>query len=251
MVKKILVANWKMFPETAREAIDIFRAIKKTAITAKNVETIICAPTVFLEKLSEEVTERIAIGAQDVFYEESGSQTGEISPLMLRDIGVRHAIIGHSSRRKIGETDDDVAKKVLICIKNSIIPIVCIGELSREKNNYINFVGNQIKESIKLIPPEAIPQIIFTYEPVWGISDGSFHAATARDAYEMKLFIRKVLSDVAGDYAKKVKILYGGSANSENTKELLEQGQVDGLLVGAASRDPQAFGDMIHIVNSI
>lgn len=250
--KPLIVANWKMNPETAKQAVKNFQEIKKIAITNKNVETVICAAFPHLGLLSGEVTERMQLGAQDVFYEDAGLYTGAVSPLMLRDLKTTYVIIGHSSRRALGETDQDVAKKVMMCIKHSLTPIICVGEKSRDNDDYSNFVADQIKQAVSLIPVEAVPQIVLTYEPVWAISsEKKYHSATPQDAKEMGLFCRKTLTDIAGDYANNVRVIYGGSANPDNTAEFLTTGGAEGLLVGNASLDPKTFGEMIEIANNL
>lgn len=245
--KPLIIANWKMNPQTTKEAIKNFQEITKIANSNKKVETVICLPSIYLSLFKNESL----LGAQDMFYEEGGAFTGEISPLMLRDLGVNYVIIGHSERRALGETDQDVAKKVVVAIKNGLIPIVCVGESSRDSDDYSNFVASQVKKAISLIPVEAVPQIIFAYEPIWAIGSGAKRPATPDEAKEMKLFIRKTIIDIAGDYAHKVRVLYGGSTNPENTESFLVQGEADGLLVGGASLDPVKFGEMIVIANTI
>lgn len=249
--KPLIIANWKMNPQTAKEAIKNFQEIKSIATKNKNVETIVCPPYVYLESLSSESNSSLQIGAQNMFFEESGAYTGEVSPLMLRDLKVGYVILGHSERRAMGETDQDVAKKVVTCIKNSLTPIVCVGESSRDADDYSNFIGNQIKQAVTLIPPEAMPQVVFAYEPIWAIGKDAPRPATAEEAKEMKLFIRKTLADIAGDYANSIRIMYGGSTKPENIQEFLVAGEADGLLVGGASLDPKTFGEMITIANNL
>lgn len=251
-MKPLIIANWKMNPATAKEAVKNFQAIKKTAQSHKKVETVVCAAGVHLGLLASEATDYMQLGAQDMFYEEQGPYTGENSPAMLHDAKVSYVIVGHSMRRSFGETDEDVAKKVMMCIKYGMTPVVCVGELSRDEDNYSDVVAHQIKKAVSMIPPEAVPQIVLTYEPVWAISsDKKYRSATAEDAKEMSLFCLRVLTDIAGDYAKKVRIIYGGSANPDNTAEFLTTGGVQGLLVGNASLDPKTFGQMIEIANNI
>ena len=251
-MKPLIVANWKMNPDTVKKAVKNFQEIKKIAIGNKKVETVVCAAPVHLGVLSDEVTERMQLGAQDMFYEEEGPYTGQVSPAMLRDLKTSYVIVGHSSRRALGETDQDVAKKVMMCIKHSLTPIICVGELSRDTDDYSSFVAEQIKQAVSMIPVEAIPQIVLTYEPVWAISsDKQYRSATTEDAKEMSLFCRKVLTDIAGDYANNVRVIYGGSANPDNTAEFLTTGGAEGLLIGNASLDPKTFNEMIEIANNL
>jgi len=236
-----------MNPSTVKEAVKNFQDIKATAGVNKKVETIMCPPTSYLALFKGETL----LGVQNMFYEESGAYTGETSPLMLDDLGIQYVILGHSERRALGETDADVAKKVVACIKHSLTPIVCVGEPSRDTDDYSNFVADQVKQAVSMIPVEAVPQLVFAYEPIWAIGADAERPATAEEAKEMRLFIRKILTDIAGDYANNVRIMYGGSTKPENTEEFLVRGEADGLLVGGASLDPKKFGEMIEIANNL
>jgi len=245
--KPLIIANWKMNPDTAKEALKNFKEIKNVASAHKKVETVICPPMGYVGLFKDETL----LGAQNMFYAESGSYTGEVSPLMLGDLGVNYVILGHSERRALGETNQDIAKKVVSCIKHSLTPIVCVGESSRDADDYSNFVADQVRQAVSMIPVEAVPQLVFAYEPIWAIGAGAERPATAEEAKEMKLFIRKTLTDIAGDYAKSVRIMYGGSTNPANTKDFLVNGEADGLLVGGASLDPKTFGEMLSIANNL
>lgn len=245
-----MIANWKMHPDTLRLAVKNFQKIKEHAKQYSDIQTVVCAPFIYLESLVHESSERIIVGAQDVFFEDSGAYTGEVSPTMLGDMGVRYAIIGHSERRSLGETDNDVAKKVVACIKNQLQPIVCVGEISRA-DDYGNIVASQVKNAVSLVPPEAFAQIIFAYEPLWAIGEKATRPATPAEIKEMKILIQKTLADIGGDYAKKVVIIYGGSTNADNARDFLIGGEVDGLLVGGASLDPEVFGKMLEQAHNL
>jgi triosephosphate isomerase len=245
--KPLIIANWKMSPNTTKEAVKLFQDVKELARSYKKVETAMCVPPVYMSLFKGETL----LGAQDIFYQDSGAFTGEISPTQLGDLGVMYVIVGHSERRTLGETDQDVAKKVVACIKHRLTPIICVGESSRVSDDYSNVVGNQVKQAISSIPVEAVPQVVFAYEPIWAIGADAERPATADEAKEMKLFIRKVLTDIAGVHAQKVRIMYGGSTNPDNTKDFLVQGEADGLLVGGASLDANTFGKMLEIANNL
>lgn len=236
-----------MNPDTTKEAVKNFGKISELATKYKNVETAVCVPPVYLGLLKGESL----LGAQNVFDKDAGAYTGEVSPLMLSDVGVRYVIVGHSERRSLGETNEDVAKKVVACIKHGFTPIICIGESSRDADNYSDFVADQVKKAVSKIPAEAVPQVVFAYEPIWAIGEHADRPATAEEAKEMKLFVRKVLTDIAGEYAQNVRIMYGGSTNPDNTEKFLKFGEADGLLVGGASLDPKRFGEMLEIANNL
>lgn len=252
MKKKVMIANWKLHPETKREAIKNFRSIKENGKKLRNVETVICSPFVYLNSLSDEVSgHRVQVGAQDVFYENSGSFTGEISPTMLADLKVSYSIVGHSERRALGETNQDVANKVSALIAQSIVPIICVGEQQRDDTNYLSFVKDQVLSGVAEIPKSALPRVMFAYEPLWAIGTSANRSATSKEAQEMKLYIKKVVTDYSSEYGGRVPILYGGSTNPDNTEEFLKDGEVDGLLVGGASLDPDSFTEMLEIANNV
>lgn len=246
-MKPLIVANWKMNPSTAKEAIKLFQDVKELARSYKKIETAMCVPPAYMSLFKGETL----LGAQDIFYQDAGAFTGEISPTQLGDLGVMYVIVGHSERRTLGETDQDVAKKVVACIKHRLTPIICVGESSRVSDDYSNIVGNQVKQAVSSIPVEAVPQVVFAYEPIWAIGADAERPATAEEAKEMKLFIRKTLTDIAGEYANNVRIMYGGSTNPDNTKDFLVDGEADGLLVGGASLYAKKFSEMIKIANSL
>lgn len=245
--KKIVVANWKMNPTTLKEAQELAASIKKTAAKATNVKTIICAPFIYIPFLISR--SRVEIGAQDVFYKELGSYTGEISALQLRNLGATHVIIGHSERRNLGENDNDVAEKVLKALANDLTPIVCVGEKTHDSEGaYLSIIGDQIRKALSLIKKTEIWRVILAYEPIWAI--GATEAMAAHDLYQMSLFIKKILLDEYGKSAVSgVAILYGGSVDVQNAREIVVKGNVDGLLVGRESLNIEHFGELIKSVN--
>ena len=243
----LVVGNWKMNPSSLGVAKKLFLDIRK-GLGKKKLKTYvaIAAPALFiseLEKLSP--SQRIKLSAQDVFFETGGSYTGEISLAMLKSVGVVSVIIGHSERRALGDTNEEIQKNTLATIKNNMTAIVCIGEKSRDaQGNYFTEVETQLRSVLASVPKTKLSQLVLAYEPVWAIGTGNH--ATAEDVHEMKLFIMKVLSDVFGRSAvHKVRILYGGSVNAKNAQELLEVGNVDGFLVGGASLKASEFSEII------
>lgn len=250
--KKIIIGNWKMNPLSAKEAAKIFIPIKKTAGRLKKTETIVCPPFIYLKNFSEQKG-KCLIGAQDVFWKDNGSFTGEISPLMLKSLPVSHVIIGHSERRALGENNEVVSKKISAAISAGLKMILCVGEKERpDEASHLNFVANQVKESLKGVSAKSAGNIIIAYEPVWAIGDGSKGPASPEDALEMSIFIKKVLTEIFGKKkADAVPILYGGSVDPGNAREFLEKGAMDGLLVGRESLNPKGFSDILRIAENV
>ncbi|OGI65842.1 triose-phosphate isomerase [Candidatus Nomurabacteria bacterium RIFCSPLOWO2_01_FULL_39_18] len=253
MTKKIIIGNWKMNPLTGKEAEKWFASIAKLVKRIKNTDIVICAPFIYLEKLKK-ISRKVALGAQDAFWGDVGPFTGEISPEMLYNIGVRYVILGHSERRAMGESSIEINKKIKSALASGLVPIVCIGEKERDLNHeYFRIVKTQIHECLKGIPKDSISKITIAYEPVWSLSSTlNRRDATANDSREMAVFIRKTLSDISSpDIASKTRVIYGGSANERDAEEFLQNGGVDGLLPGKASLDPKKFSEIVKIAEGI
>ncbi|MFZ2150052.1 MAG: triose-phosphate isomerase [Minisyncoccia bacterium] len=250
--KKIIVGNWKMNPLTFKEAEKLFSDIAKGAIKTKNADVVICAPFLYLEKLKK-LSKKIALGAQNSFYGEIGAYTGEVSSEMLYEMGVRYVILGHSERRALGETNNEVNKKLKAALASGLRPILCVGETVRDENHgYFSLVKIQLEECLKGISKNAFSKIIIAYEPVWAISTTPNHKdATSDDSREMTIFIRKILSDKFGKDAQSIKMIYGGSVNERDAEDFLENGGVDGLLPGRASLNAKKFNEIISIAEHI
>jgi triosephosphate isomerase len=249
MIQKLIVANWKMNPQSLNEAKKLFNSvknwIKRNSDILQNVRIIICPPFVYLSNIAssnfQHRTSIISLGAQDLFWEEKGAFTGEISPTMLKNLGVEYVIVGHSERRQVlGETDEMINKKLKAAIKTKLKPILCIGEKRREVGSRkYEEIRNQLKKALKGIPNSffRLPDsLTIAYEPVWAIGTGN--PCKPENAKEVLLFLRKIV---------KFPILYGGSVNSKIAKDYIEVG-FDGLLVGGASLDPKEF---IEIIKSV
>lgn len=249
----MVVANWKMHPNTPREAERLFLDTRREALRRKRVETAIAAPFVYLEVLRRLITARVRLAAQDVFWEKEGIHTGEISPAMLVNSGVSHVIIGHSERRALGETDDMVSRKTTAAVREGLTAIVCIGESERDNTGrYLNVIETQLRTACSGVPKTALTQLVIAYEPIWAISrgDGKGQTATSDDVYEMTIFIRKILTSIYNrPSAERVRVLYGGSVNEENASALVQEGRVDGFLVGGVSLKPHAFAGILTAVN--
>jgi len=232
-MKNLIVANWKMNPASLEEAKNIFEGIKN-GIDSTNAEIIICPPSVYLTELKG-----LTIGAQNVFYEEKGAFTGEISCAMLKDLGVDYVIIGHSERRKyFNETDEIINKKIKQALKAGLKIIFCIGETTEERdaNKKNEVLGRQIKNGLDGI--ENLDNINIAYEPVWAIGTGN--NCSVEETKQSINFIREfVRSDT--------RILYGGSVKSENSGDYVKYAGANGLLVGGASLNAEEF---LKIVSS-
>jgi len=249
--KKIIIGNWKMAPIAIKEARATFSAIKKTASRLRNVKAVICSPFVYLSNLKS--TTRCLVGAQDSFWNEKGAYTGEVSPVMIANLGIKYVILGHSERRSLGESNFIVNKKLKACLKAGLIVILCVGEEERDENGeFTNFIKKEITESLRGIQKKALKNLIIAYEPIWAIGKSAVRAASAEDALEMSILIKKVLADLFGkDLAVKVPVLYGGSVNSQNSNSFLFQGEMDGLLVGRASLDAKTFSEILKNADSV
>lgn len=247
-MKKIIIANWKMNPQSLKEAKRIAGEIKTKAI--------ICPPFVYLAELSAKF-KKMSFGVQDLFWENppaGGAYTGEISAVMAKNIGAKYAIIGHSERRELGDTDEIINKKIKTALKNGLKVIFCIGEKERDsEGEYLNFIKDQINEGLKGIPRKLLTNLIIAYEPVWAISS---HKSTKADnpesALRTAIFIRRMLLPIAGDQlARQIPIIYGGSVDVKNAEQFLKEGGIQGLLVGSQSLIPKNFNEILKIANKI
>lgn len=230
--------------KTINEAVVFANEVKGLVPARSGVDTVICAPALFLDRLLAAVDGYdISIGAQTMHFEDSGAFTGEISPAALEDMGVAYCIIGHSERREMfNETDESVNKKVWAAFRHNIKPIVCVGETleQRERNETKGHVGGQVSKALHGLTEEQAKEVIIAYEPIWAIGTGK--SSTAEDANEVCRHIRQVVESIfSGSAAQSVKILYGGSVKPDNIDELVKQPDIDGALVGGASLDPHSF----------
>lgn len=246
MRKKIIAGNWKM-NKTPKEAIELVNLLKDKVNTNK-VDVVFCVPAVDLIPVLEAVKGTdIAIGAQNMFYEESGAYTGEISPKMLEEIGVKYVVIGHSERREyFAETDATVNKKVKKALEHNITPIMCCGETleQRELGIAIDFVRTQVKSGLAGLSADEVKKVVIAYEPIWAIGTGK--TATSEQAQEICKAVRTVVAEVYGqETANEVRVQYGGSVNGKNAAELFGMADIDGGLVGGASLKE----DFAQIVN--
>ncbi len=247
----IVVANWKL-NKTVGEAVRFAAALRDTVSDVGGVEIVVAPAFTALSSVSSALGEsNIHLAAQDVFWEDNGAFTGEVSPTMLKDVGCEYVIIGHSERRQyFGETNDSVNKKVKAALSNDLKPILCVGESleDREEGRTESVIDDHVRNGLAGIPPDALPATVMAYEPVWAIGTGV--TATPNQAQLAHLFIRSLLSELySGDLAAAVRIQYGGSVKPENTAELMAQPDVDGALVGGASLEVESFAQIVKSAN--
>lgn len=243
MRRPFIAGNWKM-NKTNSEAQQLTQELKKGILGIEGVDVLLCPPFTALAEMAESLKgSSIFLGAQNIHWQASGAFTGEISARMIKGLGCKFVIIGHSERRKyFFETDQEVNKKIKAAIKEDIYPIVCVGETleQREQGKEKDIVGQQLREGLEALAEEELAKLTIAYEPVWAIGTGK--TATGQQAEEMHLFIRDWLKDAySSQKAEDLRILYGGSVKPENTKELMAQPNIDGALVGGASLDAGNF----------
>jgi triosephosphate isomerase (TIM) len=248
--KKLIVGNWKMNPVSVAEAKSLAVGVKRAMKNVKKTNVVLCPPFVYLPALSGIPTNTLFLGAQNAHDEELGSFTGEVSFSELGQFKVSFVIIGHSERRKIGETDELINKKVKSVVGCGMTAIICVGESTRDHNgDYLGFIRNQILQALKDVPKKLLNHVVIAYEPIWAI--GAKEAMTPRDLHEMSIYIKKVLKDFAGNLTDDVKILYGGSVDKVNCDSLIKEGNVSGLLIGRQSIKAKDFVEIIKLVDSI
>jgi triosephosphate isomerase len=249
MRKKIIAANWKM-NMTVAEAESFLKDFRPEVEEVNGVEIIIAPPFTALPKLSELLggSQRIRLGAQNMYSERSGAFTGEISAAMLRDLYVRYVIVGHSERRQIfGETDEVINKKVVAALASELRPILCVGETleEREAGHEKEVLDKQLRGSLANVTAEQLPDVVIAYEPVWAIGTGK--TASSEQAQECHAHVRQVLEELSDRAtAEKVQIQYGGSVKPGNAVELMSQPDIDGALVGGAALEPRSFAEIVR-----
>lgn len=244
-MKKLVIANWKSNPTTLKEAQKMLLELKIGLKNNKN-EVVVCSPFVYLIEAGKILKGLggIKIGSQNCFWENKGAFTGEISPLMLKDLGVKYIILGHSERTIIGETNEMIGKKVKAVLSVGLIPIICVGETLKEKEQgkAFSIIESKLKESLNNISKQMIEKVVVAYEPLWAISTNQGLFCTPDDALTMALYIKKIVGENYGKKAKdSLRVVYGGSVNESNTNSYLENEAINGLLVGGASLNIKEF----------
>jgi triosephosphate isomerase (TIM) len=247
--RQIFAGNWKMY-KTYNDAVELVKGIMKDIADIGSKEVIVFPPAVYLRDIVSLCKKsKVNVGIQNIHFEKEGAFTGEISPVMAKDVEVRYALIGHSERRHVfHETNDEVNKKVKAALEAGLEPVVCVGELleEREAGKSEDIVKQQTELALKDIDQKFIQKIIIAYEPVWAIGTGK--VATPEIADTMHKSIRETIKKKYNDkIADEISILYGGSVKPENIAELYVKKNIDGVLVGGASLKIKSFLDIIHV----
>jgi len=237
-MKTLIIANWKLNPTTQKEALELFESIKNGSGQVDNETVVICPPFVYVSSFKNQDSSLI-LGAQNISSQKNGAFTGEISPWMLKDLGVEYTLVGHSERRKyFGETNEVINQKIKAGLQAGLKVVFCIGENDGE--NALEVLALQLAEGLQGITKGEMENIAIAYEPVWAIGTGKNCgiAQTAGVVLQIRAMIEKIYDK---EIAEKTAVLYGGSVKSENSREYLEQGGVNGLLVGGASLKADEF----------
>jgi triosephosphate isomerase len=246
--KKLVIANWKMNPGSLKEAKVLAKASRLHASKLKRTQLVICPPSLYIESLKSKG--KVKIGGQNSSTEDRGSYTGETSPYQLRASGAEYVIVGHSERRKLGETNDMIAKKVVRAVVSGLIPIICIGENTHDADGaYLEELKTQLISAVSMIKPSELWKVIIAYEPIWAV--GAVEAMSPHDIHGTTLYLKKIINDAYGNnFASTIKMLYGGSADANNAGMIMKEGRVDGLLVGRQSLEPDTFKLLLQAVDA-
>ena len=245
---KIIIANWKMNPATFIEAENLLKIIKSGIKKSDDVKIVICPPAVYLAKIKTDSD--FKLGIQNIFWEDKGAYTGEISAPMAKKIGVSYAIIGHSERRQyLNETDEMINLKIKSALKNNLKPILCVGETLEEKNQdkTSEIITKQLETALKNISKFQIlnSRFYLAYEPIWAIGTGE--TPTSNEVMSAALLIRKIISGLYDrQTADNLSILYGGSVTGKNASDFINGAGMDGLLVGGASLNASEFNKIVN-----
>jgi triosephosphate isomerase len=254
MAQKIIVGNWKMNPATLTEAKNLFSGIQRALSKIKNVQAVLCPPFPYIPAASEllkasKAKTSFVLGAQNIFFEPKGAFTGEVSAELLSQFGVKYVIIGHSERRKRGETDEEVNKKVLAALRVGLKPIICIGEHIRdEEGQYLSVIKAQIEKAVAGVSKKGIDSTIIAYEPIWAI--GATAAMNPHDVHEMSIYIKKCLVEIYKVRTIVTPVLYGGSVDPQNAFGIIHEGGVQGLLIGRQSLELESLTEILKTAQS-
>jgi triosephosphate isomerase len=243
-----MAGNWKM-NKTTGEAIDLVRELKAAISGVKGVEVAVAPPFTALYAVCKELEgSSIRLAAQNLYWEEKGAFTGEVSPLMLKEVGCHYVIIGHSERRQFfGETDETVNRRIKAALAQGLKVIFCIGETlkEREEGKTFSVIERQVEDGLKNLSDKEMRNMVIAYEPVWAIGTGK--TATPGQAEEVHRFIRgKIEKLYPREVSEEIRIQYGGSVTPENIKGLMEQANIDGALVGGASLKAESFSKIVR-----
>ncbi|MDR2676724.1 MAG: triose-phosphate isomerase [Endomicrobium sp.] len=248
MKKFLIVGNWKM-NKTISDSLEIIRSLKKTISNADgNIEIVVCPPFTALHTVNGEIkNSNINLGAQNLFWKTEGAFTGEISPLMIKDVGCTYVLIGHSERKQyFGESDNNINKKINAAFSAGLIPILCIGETleEREKNMTFDVIKKQLTLALSNLTEKSASLVVIAYEPVWAVGTGNI--ATLDQIQNVHSFIKKTYSKMYKSVIRSARIIYGGSINLNNISNFVGASNVDGILVGSASLEIEVFTKIIE-----
>ncbi len=248
----MMAGNWKM-NKTPDEAASLAQAIREQTSDHGDVDKVVCPTFVCLDAVGSVLEgSDVALGAQNLHWEASGAYTGEISAPMLADL-VDYVIIGHSERRQMfGETDETVNKKMHAALDGGLVPILCVGETlaQNEANETQNIVTMQLEQALDGLNADQVRQSVIAYEPIWAIGTG--RAATAEQAQEVCAMIRQVVGATHGEEtASQTRVLYGGSTKPANIREIMQQPDIDGALIGGAALEAKSYGQMVKITSEL
>jgi triosephosphate isomerase (TIM) len=242
-----IAGNWKMF-KTVHEAVVFAKELRTLVKDETDVEMVVAPPFTAIHPVAEALRhENVGVAGQDLFWEQEGAFTGEVSGRILKEAGAEYVIIGHSERRRLfGETDDTVRRKITAAIAADLTPIVCVGETleEREAGATLTVLDRQIHDGLVDLTPDRVAELVLAYEPVWAIGTG--RNATAVQAQEAHAHIRRRIADRFGQAAaERCHVIYGGSVKADNIAELIREPDVDGALVGGASLDVASFSRIV------
>ncbi|WP_425448551.1 triose-phosphate isomerase [Dethiothermospora halolimnae] len=242
----IIAGNWKM-NKTIKEGVELVNKIKDIT-NDTDVEVAVCVPYISLNEIKKTIGDsNLKLGAQNMHWEDNGAYTGEVSPPMLKEIGINYVIIGHSERRQYyNETDETVNKKIKSALKYGINPIVCVGETleQRETGKAKEVVKKQIENAFDDISSDNMKKIVIAYEPIWAIGTGK--TASSEEANDMISYVREIIKGKYGEeISEEVRLQYGGSVKPNNVTEIMNQTDIDGALVGGASLKAEDFIELV------
>lgn len=251
MKQKLIVANWKAYLTSQREVKAYMRVFSpgyaRLAVSRALPQVVFCVPYTYLPFAKSLLPRGCALGAQDVFWENRGPYTGEVTPQMLKDVGVTHVIIGHSERRRhLGETDEMVNKKVHAALTEGLAVVLCVGETVKaseaDEKRSLDFVKMQLTKALEGVPRKLLKRLVLVYEPVWAISENAGIPDTPVDAARMIMFMRRIMARLYdAKIATSCRVIYGGSVSSQNAASFVREEPIDGVLVGSASTNAREF----------
>lgn len=252
MKKQILIiGNWKMNPATSKEAIGLARGYTTISIP-KHIEIVSAVPFPYLESIKSVYrSSKIKLALQNIYPSDAGAHTGEITFSMVAHLKPAYVLVGHSERRAMGESDDFLAQKVGYALKKNVVPVLCVGERTRDDSGqFLSVIKEQLQKGLALVSKAQISKVVIAYEPVWAIGKDATREATHEECREMMVFIKKVISDITGNSKQLPRIIYGGSVDDKNALDFINLGKADGLLPGRLSLDIKKITKLITILAS-